>query len=102
MEFKASASGTLGFGDVREIGYAVRDLGGGRMQPTDPIDPAVGVVWDRVAGDRVQAGERLALVHHRASFGLDSALERLQRSIVFDGHPSLEPLLLEIVLPTLH
>ena len=99
-EFKATGSGVLSFDDVREIGYAVRDLGGGRMAPGDGIDPAVGVVWDRVAGDQVQAGERLALVHHRGGSGLDAALERLGRSVVLDGGEAPEPLLLETVVPT--
>ncbi len=98
-EFKATGSGVLSFDDVREIGYAVRDLGGGRMAPGDGIDPAVGVVWDRVAGDQVQAGERLALVHHRGGSGLDAALERLGRSVVLDGGEAPEPLLLETVVP---
>ncbi len=99
-EFKAASSGVLGFGDVREIGYAVRDLGGGRVAPADVIDPAVGVVWEREAGDEVVAGERLALVHHRGGRGLDAALGRLGRAAVVDADVNAGPLLIERVLPT--
>lgn len=99
-EFKARASGVLGFEDVREVGYAVRDLGGGRVTPSDAIDPSVGVIWDRVAGDQVQAGERLAMVHHRGGLGLESAMKRLERAVVFDQGEGPGPLLLETILPT--
>ena len=64
-ELKARSGGILGFGDVREVGLAVRELGGGRSAPSDAIDPAVGVVWERAAGDRVDAGDLLCRVHHR-------------------------------------
>ncbi|MEM9380239.1 MAG: thymidine phosphorylase, partial [Planctomycetota bacterium] len=81
-ELRAPASGTLAYADVREVGLAVRALGGGRAAAADTIDPAVGVVWRRVAGERVDAGDVLAEVHHRGGRGLDEALARLERSLV--------------------
>jgi pyrimidine-nucleoside phosphorylase len=100
LELKAKESGHLGFGDVREIGYAVRDLGGGRAAPGDAIDPAVGVVWQHAAGATVEKGDVLALVHHRGGHGLDAALERLGRAIDLSAGPVVEPLLIERIEPS--
>ena len=103
-ELRASAPGVLGFGDLREVGYAVRDLGGGRSAPSDIIDPAVGIVWQAAGGDHVDEGDVLALVHHRRGRGLEMALERLGRCTQLHPSPSAgappePPLLLERILP---
>lgn len=99
-ELKARSGGTLGFGDVREVGLAVRELGGGRSAPSDAIDPAVGVVWERAAGDRVDAGDLLCRVHHRGGRGLEAALERLERAVRLEESGAAEPpLLLERIEP---
>ncbi|MEM6671450.1 MAG: thymidine phosphorylase [Planctomycetota bacterium] len=94
VDLRAPWSGTLAFDDAREVGLAVRALGGGRSAPGDRVDHAVGLVWRCAAGDEVEAGDVLAEVHHREHRGLDEALARLQRSI----RPATEaepPLLLE-------
>ena len=104
-ELRAPASGTLAFDDVREVGLAVRALGGGRAAAADTIDPAVGLVWRRVAGEHVDAGDVLAEVHHRGGRGLEEALARLERSLHRDESHSSEspprepPLLLELIPP---
>ncbi len=58
-------AGYVARADAREIGFTVVDLGGGRARKGDPVDPAVGVVLLKKIGERVQAGEPLALVHAR-------------------------------------
>ena len=78
----------------------MRELGGGRSAPSDAIDPAVGVVWERAAGDRVDAGDLLCRVHHRGGRGLEAALERLERSVRLEESAAAEPpLLLERIEP---
>ena len=99
-ELKSPAAGVLGFGDVREIGYAVRDLGGGRAAADDVIDPAVGVVWQRAAGDRVDEGDVLAHLHHRGGKGLDSALQRLAKAAEVRESSEELPLLIEVITPS--
>lgn len=47
----------------REVGGAVVDLGGGRRQPTDAVDPAVGVVLSAQVGSQVERGQPLFQVH---------------------------------------
>lgn len=86
VDFLAPGAGVLGFSDCRQVGYAVAALGGGRVAPGDAIDPGVGVVWKRCAGDEVKAGEVLAEVHHAGS-GLDQALALLSDSIRLHGPP---------------
>ena len=50
--------------DTRAIGLAVIELGGGRRQVTDRIDPAVGFSRITAPGDPVDRTERpLAVVH---------------------------------------
>ncbi|MCP3914427.1 MAG: thymidine phosphorylase [bacterium] len=83
--FEAAGSGVLGFADCRAIGLAVCALGGGRRVPEDRIDPAVGIVWERTAGDPVRAGDLLARVHHRDGRGLDEALAHLASGVHFDA-----------------
>ena len=46
-----------------EIGLASVALGAGRLRLEDKIDPGVGLVFQRKAGDRVKAGEPIAIVH---------------------------------------
>jgi thymidine phosphorylase len=53
--------------DPLALGNLVVDLGGGRRQPQDAIDPHVGVVLRRVLGDEVDTGEVLAFVHARTA-----------------------------------
>lgn len=60
------SAGTTGYVvdvDPRALGEVVVDLGGGRRQPGDAIDPQVGIVLEKVLGDPVRPGETLALVH---------------------------------------
>jgi pyrimidine-nucleoside phosphorylase len=61
----APAAGIVVGIDGEAIGLAAMRLGAGRARKGDPVDPAVGVTLDRVVGDRVRAGERLATVHAR-------------------------------------
>ncbi len=68
--WKAERDGSLSFVDVRAIGYAINALGGGRTKVTDEIDPAVGLVWRKHAGDPVKRGDLLCEVHHRGGRGL--------------------------------
>lgn len=68
--FRADRDGFLSFRSVREVGLAAAALGGGRLRIDDVIDPAVGLVWRRAAGEAVKAGETLCEIHHRGGRGL--------------------------------
>lgn len=47
-----------------EIGLASVDMGAGRASKEDIIDPGVGIVLQKKVGDKVSAGEPLALLYH--------------------------------------
>lgn len=66
-------AGTLRFTDLRAIGLAVVELGGGRRLVGDAIDPAVGLVFHARHGERVERGAPIAELHHRAGRGLERA-----------------------------
>ncbi|MDD7970025.1 thymidine phosphorylase [Roseinatronobacter alkalisoli] len=59
----APSAGVVTGYDTRAIGLAVIGLGGGRRQPSDRIDPRVGFAEIAPVGQRVQAGDPLAIVH---------------------------------------
>ena len=62
-EVAAPRSGVVQAVDVRRLGQAVVDLGGGRRRPQDEIDPSVGLSGVPGLGDRVERGQALARVH---------------------------------------
>jgi thymidine phosphorylase len=54
----------------------------------------VGVVCLREAGTRVEAGDELFLIHHRAGHGLQEARALLASAIEITGSAGLAPLVL--------
>ena len=59
----ATRGGYLARMDTTRLGNAAQDLGAGRKQKTDVIDPSVGFVLHRRIGDAVRPGEALATVY---------------------------------------
>ncbi len=93
-EWCADLGGVLRFEDLREVGHAVADLGGGRRSMSDRIDPGVGLVWHVEAGEAVEAGQPLCTLHHRGGRGLEAALARLQRGVEITPDYTPSPLVL--------
>lgn len=63
--------------DPLALGHVVVDLGGGRRQPGDAIDPHVGIVLKKELGEPVQAGDVLAFVHARTAAAAAEAEARV-------------------------
>ncbi|MFT7670777.1 MAG: pyrimidine-nucleoside phosphorylase [Planctomycetota bacterium] len=80
-EWRAAQAGHLQFTDLRSIGYALVSLGGGRRVFADKIDPGVGFQWHVQAGEKVNAGQALCTIHHRAGHGLEDAKARLAKAV---------------------
>ncbi len=59
----AEQSGYLEHIDALGVGRVCLGLGGGRATKESVIDLSVGVVLERKVGDRVEAGESLAVIH---------------------------------------
>ncbi len=64
--------------DVRAVGMAVVELGGGRARAADRIDPAVGFTRLAALGAEVSPSAPLALVHARDEAHARAAATRLR------------------------
>lgn len=63
VELCARESGYIEQVHALELGTLAMQLGAGRMTKEEDIDPAVGIVLCKKAGDRVQKGDVLAFIH---------------------------------------
>ncbi len=79
----ARAEGWVAEADARGVAEAALQLGAGRRQKGDPVDPAVGVVMRARVGDRVAPGAPLADVHARTEAAADAAEARLREAFSF-------------------
>jgi pyrimidine-nucleoside phosphorylase len=59
----AAQNGVMVSCDPRELGLVAIELGAGRQQAADRVDPAAGIELVRVVGERVQRGETIAYLH---------------------------------------
>jgi thymidine phosphorylase len=60
---EALKSGFVTDVDPLALGHVVVDLGGGRRQPADEVDPVVGILLRKTLGDEVRTGDVIAFVH---------------------------------------
>jgi thymidine phosphorylase len=74
--WKAKKRGYIAKMNTETIGKILVELGGGRKKASDPVDPAVGMIFHAKLGARVQNGSPIVTVHH--SFGESSRLEELE------------------------
>jgi pyrimidine-nucleoside phosphorylase len=80
------------------VGWLNVELGAGRRVSSDQVDPGVGFELERNVGDRVAAGDPLAIVHHRDEPAATDVLRRLGEAIAIgDAAPPAVPLILERV-----
>ena len=94
----APADGWLAGIDTRALGEAVVDLGGGRRQPDDRIDPRVGLDALLPLGTRVQRGQPLLRVHAADESALAAMLERLTSAVAIPAQaPAPSPLVIDRV-----
>ena len=73
--------------DVRAVGLAVVELGGGRSRAADSIDPAVGLTELAPIGAEVGPDAPLARVHARDPDQADVAVRRLRAAYRLDEAP---------------
>jgi thymidine phosphorylase len=73
--------------DVRRIGVAVLELGGGRRQPGDAIDHAVGFASIAGVGAAVGPDRPLALVHARSTAAAERAAASLRAAFTLAEAP---------------
>lgn len=74
----APRAGRLAALDVKALGLAVVELGGGRRRDGDPVDPRVGLADMRAPGDVLATGEPLAIVHAASEAAAEAAVRAVQ------------------------
>jgi pyrimidine-nucleoside phosphorylase len=93
----AETSGYVARADALEIALAGKALGAGRDRKDAPIDLAVGVVLQKKVGDRVAAGEPLAVIHARSVAAAEIVANRVAAAFTVTSSAAPRPLLLRRV-----
>jgi len=78
VDARPERSGIVTGVDVRAVGLAVVELGGGRARASDAIDPSVGLTRLVALGDEVGPERPLAVVHARDALSAEAAAQRLR------------------------
>jgi pyrimidine-nucleoside phosphorylase/thymidine phosphorylase len=68
-----------------QLGVACAVLGGGRERKEDTIDPAVGLVFHKKIGERVEKGEALCTLHYNAENRLEEAKKLVEQSYCIEA-----------------
>jgi pyrimidine-nucleoside phosphorylase len=96
--FPSRRDGFLQKEDCARIGQAVVALGGGRRRLEDKVDPAVGLVMKARLGQRLSAGQPLAMIHYRNEETLPEVEEWLKSAFVIgDEMPDVPPLIHDVL-----
>ncbi len=83
---------------AEDIGRASTMIGAGRSRKEDPIDPAVGVILEVKAGEKVDAGAVLCRLYYTGEDNLDEAAELVEDAFRISGsRPEERELILEVV-----
>jgi pyrimidine-nucleoside phosphorylase len=86
--------------DADGIGRAVLVLGGGRVQFTDSIDPAVGISEICKIGDRVEVGQQLMVLRANDAEKLAEAVKLAKDAVVIAADAVVPPkLIVETIRP---
>lgn len=83
----APASGYVVNMQTRALGRLVGALGGGRMRADDPIDPAVGLSGFASLGQRLEAGEPMAVVHAANAADAERGVQAVRDAIELADQP---------------
>ena len=94
-EYRSPEGGRFSFADCAAVGRAVSALGGGRRRLEDPIDHSVGLVFKRRAGEPVEKGDVLCVIHHNGGRGLAEARSQLDSALCVAESAEVEPLILD-------
>ena len=77
--------------DAEALGWVSVFLGAGRIRKGDPIDPAVGFEFLPVVGERLEAGQPVAVVHARDEDSAGEAGRRILGALTFAEEPVAPP-----------
>ncbi|MGE3387784.1 MAG: thymidine phosphorylase, partial [Bdellovibrionales bacterium] len=96
----APAAGFVNGYQVESIGFAGIELGAGRLQSKDVIDPTAGIEFYKKLGMRTENGQPLFRIFANSEKGFQAAETRLLQAVTIDATPkSAPPLVAAIVTP---
>lgn len=97
-EVRAPQSARLAAINAREVGLTVVELGGGRKKKSDPIDPAVGVMFHAKVGDLLEADQPLLTIHAATPESAEHARQRLLHALHWhDAEATQHPLFHDVI-----
>jgi pyrimidine-nucleoside phosphorylase len=83
---------------AEDIGRASSMMGAGRNRKEDVIDPAVGVILEVKAGEKVESGSVLCRLYYTSEENLDEAADLVEDAFRISGaRPEERELILEVV-----
>jgi thymidine phosphorylase len=85
----ANQSGKISAFDVRSVGNAIVELGGGRRRVIDAIDYGVGLTEVKSIGESVSPDIPIAFVHAATQDSADSISAKLQAAITIEESASM-------------
>ncbi len=92
VEVEPATPGVVSAVDVRAVGIAIVNLGGGRAREDDVVDHSVGLTEVAALGERVEPGGRpLALVHARDEESARRAADGVRSAYVIGDPPGELP-----------
>ncbi len=94
----APKSGYISEIDVRKLGMAVVELGGGRKLVDDAIDYSVGLTGLSRAGKKINAGDELAVIHANDQSRLKIATEMVTGAYNISDTCEQQPLVAERIV----
>jgi pyrimidine-nucleoside phosphorylase len=84
--------------DAEDIGAASNLIGAGRERREDAIDPAVGIILEVKAGEKVDAGSVLCRLYYTGEERVEEAAEMVEDAFRISGQkPDERELILEVV-----
>ena len=92
--FSVKKRGYLTAFDTRALGTLISDLGGGRRQASDTVDPAVGLLFFKKLGQKVAPSEPLIEIHARTPESAKRAHEQLMHAVTVSGSRKSVPKLI--------
>jgi pyrimidine-nucleoside phosphorylase len=97
-EVTSPRSGYISSINAEDIGRASNMIGAGRDRKDEEIDPAVGVILEVKAGEKVDAGSVLCRIYYTKEDHVEQASERIEDAFRISGQkPDERELILEVV-----
>ena len=97
-EIASPRAGYVSLIDAEDIGIAANMIGAGRDKKEDSIDPAVGIILEVKAGEKVEAGSILCRLYYTKEDRLEEAAERVEDAFhISSQRPDERELILEVV-----